>query len=46
MNEDIEEPVWLRAIPDEGDQEAVRAVLARKRWRDEHEPPHPAWDVP
>ena len=30
------EPEWVAAIPDDGDRAAVRAVLARKRWREAH----------
>lgn len=36
-----EEPPWLTAIPDESDRAAVRAVLARKRWRESIKPLFP-----
>ena len=39
------EPSWVAAIPDDGDREAVRAVLQRRRWALEHGP-RTAWDVP
>lgn len=32
-----DEPVWVAAIDDTGDRAAVRAVLARRRWREQQQ---------